>query len=419
MLLGAIADDLTGATDLALILAREGMKVIQIVGVPQPDQDFGDADAIVVSLKSRTIAPQAAVEQSLAAARVLLGAGAEQIYFKYCSTFDSTEQGNIGPVTEALMSDLGVEHTVACPAFPENKRTVYKGHLFVGDQLLSESPMKDHPLTPMRDANLVRVLQKQTKQPVRLVNLETVHRGVDALRDSLMAEPGIVILDAITDHDLRVIGEAMADLKLITGGSALAQGLPDNYRRQGKMPAEARKAEFNPPKGNGIMLAGSCSAATRRQIANAQAAGVPSFKLDALEIAEGKLTVDDVLAFIEAQANGNYPALIYSSTEPEQVRIAQDKLGRFEAGEMVENFLSTLAVKLAEQGYQRFIVAGGETSGAVVNALNAETVQIGPEIDPGVPWVFTLDEANPVCLALKSGNFGSDDFFTKAWDMVR
>lgn len=419
MLLGAIADDLTGATDLALILSREGMKVIQVVGVPQDETDFGDADAVVVALKSRTIAPQAAIEQTLAAAEVLRAAGARQIYFKYCSTFDSTSEGNIGPVTQALMAYLEIEHTVACPAFPENKRTVYKGYLFVGDQLLSESPMKDHPLTPMRDANLVRVLQQQTSRPVRLVNLETVHQGPARLRDSLFAQPGIAIVDAITDQDLRIIGEAMAELKLITGGSALAQGLPDNYRRQGKMPAKASKTEFAAPKGKGVMLAGSCSAATRRQIAHAQDAGVPSFRLDALQIANGELTAEKVLAFIAEQDGSTYPALIYSSTDPDQVKIAQEKLGRFEAGEMIENFLSSLAVSLAGQGYQRFIVAGGETSGAVVNALDAQAVQIGPEIDPGVPWVFTLDENNPVCLALKSGNFGSDDFFTKAWEMVR
>ncbi|MEO9339795.1 3-oxo-tetronate kinase [Mesorhizobium sp. SB112] len=418
MLLGAIADDLTGATDLALILSREGMRTIQVIGVPSDPAQFGDADAVVVALKSRTIPANEAVEQSLAAARVLLAAGARQLFFKYCSTFDSTDEGNIGPVADALMKLTGETRSIACPAFPANGRTVYKGHLFVGDALLSDSPMCDHPLTPMRDANLVRVLQRQTSRPVSLVDHETVRAGSDALAEKFAAREGILIVDAITEDDLRIIGTAVSEMKLVTGGSAVALGLPENFRRQGLLGPAAASAGFNPTAGDGVILAGSCSAATRRQIAAAKAAGVPAMQLDALDIAAGRVGSDAVIEFVTNNSQAAYPPLVYSSADPEVVATAQEKLGRLEAGAVVEDLLASVATALAGRGYTRFIVAGGETSGAVVNALGAKAVAIGPEIDPGVPWVVSKGDA-PVSLALKSGNFGGDDFFLKAWDMVR
>lgn len=418
MLLGAIADDLTGATDLALTLSRNGMKTLQVVGVPAPDADFGNADAVVVALKSRTIPAAEAVAQSLAAARILVERGAAQLYFKYCSTFDSTDRGNIGPVIDALLDLLGESRSVACPAFPENARTLYKGHLFVGDVPLSESPMKDHPLTPMRDSNLVRVLGRQTARPVGLVPLEAVHQGVGPLREALAAQGGIAVVDAITDEDLRVIGAALADMRLVTGGSALARGLPQNFRARGLLPAVQAEAAFAAPEGAGIFLAGSCSAATRRQVADAQARGVAALKVDPLAIVEGRQTAAQALDFIAAHAGDAYPPLLYSSADPDEVRAAQERLGQGEAGEIVERFLAAIAQALRQRGYRRFIVAGGETSGAVVQALGATTVAIGPEIDPGVPWVLTQGP-DALCLALKSGNFGSDDFFTKAWGQIR
>jgi uncharacterized protein YgbK (DUF1537 family) len=421
MLLGAIADDLTGATDLALTLSREGMKTVQVVGVPPRDFDFTAADAVVVALKSRTIAPEEAVSLSLEAARSLVAGGAEQIIFKYCSTFDSTPQGNIGPVAEALMNMLGEQLTLACPAFPANGRTVYRGHLFVGDLLLSDSTMKDHPLTPMRDANLVRVLQRQTTLQVGLVTRDAVAKGAGAVKEAFEASVSkgdrIVIVDAIADQDLREIGHAAADMKLITGGSGIALGLPENFRRAGKLaPAEAAR-EFSAPSGPAVILAGSCSAATRRQIETAIEAGTASIKLDPLEIASGQTSVETVMDWVTAQNDGI--PMIYSSADPEEVRKAQDALGREKAGEIIEHLLAAVAIGLRQRGYRRFLVAGGETSGAVVQGLGVEALLIGPEIDPGVPWTVSLEGDRSIALALKSGNFGSDDFFLKAWSVVQ
>ncbi len=414
MHIGAIADDLTGATDLCLMLAREGMRVIQVVGVPGEDVDFGDAEAVVVSIKSRTIPADEAVAMSLASARALLAAGAGQIFFKYCSTFDSTDKGNIGPVTAALMELLDTPRTIACPAFPENGRTVFRGHLFVGDQLLSDSSMKDHPLTPMRDANLVRVLGRQTDVPVSLIPRERVAGEPAGLEAAFRSLEGIAIVDAITDDDLRRIGRAARDLRLITGGSGVALGLPANV-----LPAD-RKATIPAlpvPEGGAVVLAGSCSAATRRQVSVAIAAGMPALKLDAMEIADGRITPQAALDFVREHAGG-LPPLVYSSADPETLARVQDRLGREKAGMLVEDFLADLARLLAENGVNRFLVAGGETSGAVVGALGVPVLEIGPEIDPGVPWTRSRGSATPTALALKSGNFGADDFFLKAWTLL-
>jgi len=421
MLLGAVADDLTGATDLALTLSREGMRTVQVVGVPPADFDFGDAEAVVVALKSRTIPAAEAVSLSLGAARALLAAGAEQIIFKYCSTFDSTPEGNIGPVAEALADLLDAPVALACPAFPANGRTVYQGHLFVGSTLLSDSPMKDHPLTPMTDANLVRVLQQQTKLPVGLVPFDAVDKGSDAIAAAFAEAEAkgerFVIVDAVTDAHLRAIGRAAANMKLITGGSGIAIGLPENFRRAGKLAAREAETAFDAPAGRAAILAGSCSAATRRQIGAAIAAGIPALKIDPIAIAEGCTTAAGVAEWLAS--SGHPHPLAYSSAEPDEVRSAQEKLGRDHAGELVEHLLAEVAVKLRNDGFSRFIVAGGETSGAVVGGLGVAALRIGPEIDPGVPWTRSLDGGEPIALALKSGNFGADDFFLKAWDLLK
>jgi uncharacterized protein YgbK (DUF1537 family) len=416
LFIGAIADDLTGATDLALMLAREGLRTIQIVGVPKEPAQLRDAEAIVVALKSRTIPADEAVEQSLASARALLAAGAQQLFFKYCSTFDSTDKGNIGPVTDALLSLLGETRTLACPAFPANKRTVYKGHLFVADVLLSESSMKDHPLTPMRDANLVRVLQKQTSRPVSLIARETVAGDVAGLDAAFAELEGIAIVDAITDRDLRAIGRAARGLKLVTGGSGVAIGLPANFRAPGAVATPPEPVVAAP--GRSVILAGSCSEATRRQVAAARAHGSPALQLDALQIAQGEMTPEAAADFVLAAADRVVP-MVYSSADPQTVAAVQAKLGRSEAGEVVEKFLGRLAQQLRDRGVTRFLVAGGETSGAVVGALGIEALRIGPEIDPGVPWTVTHGGGTPIALALKSGNFGKDDFFVRAWEMVK
>jgi uncharacterized protein YgbK (DUF1537 family) len=421
MLLGAIADDLTGATDLALMLSREGMRTVQTVGVPPEDFDIGDAEAVVVALKSRTNPAAEAVDMSLAALEWLKASGARQVIFKYCSTFDSTAKGNIGPVTDALVAALGTDLTIVCPAFPANRRTVYKGHLFVGDQLLSDSPMRHHPLTPMTDSSLVRLMAAQSGLKVGLVGHDTVVRGADAIRNAFAEArkrgEGVVVVDAISDQDLRAIGEAVAEFPLITGGSGIALGLPDNFRRQGLLPEAGTGGAFKPPAGRGAILAGSCSEATRGQIRQAIEAGLPALKLDPIAIAEGRLTVDEALRWALSQTE-NVP-LLYSSAEPQDVLAAQKSLGQEKAGDIVEKFLAKTATGLRQGGVRRLIVAGGETSGAVVGALAPAALYIGPEIDPGVPWTVTLGDEEPMALALKSGNFGAPDFFLKAWEALK
>ncbi len=420
MRLGCIADDLTGATDLALMLSREGLRTVQTIGAPNPTLDLSDADAVVVALKSRTIPPLEAVAQSVAAAEALQEAGAKNFFFKYCSTFDSTDAGNIGPVAEALLAFTDSPFTLACPAFPANGRTIYQGHLFVNGVPLHESNMKDHPLTPMRDSNLVRVLQRQTGLSVGLVRFEDVDAGVAAVRKAFDRESAaghqIVIVDAITDQHLRTIGLAAADFPLITGGSGVAMGLPEAYR--GKNNAASMKSEhFEAPEGRSAILAGSCSSATRRQVEVAIEQGIPAFRIDPIALASGSLTLRTALDWIAAQ-NSTRPILIYSSADPDEVQEVQSKLGRMNAGELVETFLADVASTLTKQGFTRLVVAGGETSGAVVGALGIDALKIGPEIDPGVPWTRTL--AGPdLALALKSGNFGAPDFFLKAWNLLR
>ncbi|WP_262031004.1 3-oxo-tetronate kinase [Microvirga sp. Mcv34] len=420
MKIGCIADDLTGATDLALMLAREGLRTIQTIGVPRAGLDLAGADAVVVALKSRTNPTQEAVELSLSAAEALKRAGAQHLFFKYCSTFDSTDDGNIGPVAEALLSFTDSDFTLACPAFPANGRTVYKGHLFVNGVPLHESSMKDHPLTPMRDSNLVRVLQRQTKLSVGLVSYEDVEAGPDAIRSAFQRERAvghrIVIVDALSDSHLRAIGQAAADFPLITGGSGVAMGLPAAYR-QGQPSTQSTETGFEAPGGRSLILAGSCSAATRGQVKTALDAGIPALRLDAMELASGAVSAQTALEWLKAQPT-NGPALIYSTATPEEVLAVQSKLGRTNAGEIVENTLAEVARALPALGFTRLIVAGGETSGAVVNALDVDSLSIGPEIDPGVPWTRSL-AGNDLALALKSGNFGTPDFFLKAWNMLR
>lgn len=419
MLLGCIADDLTGATDLALMLVRGGMRTIQVVGVPQDPANLPEADAIVVALKSRTTPPAEAVAESLASAEALLAAGAKQIFFKYCSTFDSTDQGNIGPVAEALMERLGCRFTLACPAFPGAQRTIYQGHLFVGTSLLSDSPLKDHPLTPMHDPNLVSVLSRQTRRKVGLVSYETVEAGAEAIAAAFgrAEEEGveIAIVDAISDRHLRDIGTAAAGLPLITGGSGVAIGLPENFRRQGLLSGDPL-AGFDAPEGPAAILAGSCSAATRGQVAQAQAAGIPAYRIDPLELSQGKISPAGMLDWARQQ-DRDRPFMIFSTAEPDSIRQVQETLGRDKAGALVEDALAEVASGLVEQGVRRLIVAGGETSGAVVKGLDLQALEIGPEIDPGVPWTRSAG-APPLALALKSGNFGTPDFFVKAWDVL-
>jgi uncharacterized protein YgbK (DUF1537 family) len=420
VLLGCIADDLTGATDLALMLTRGGMRTVQIMGLPDPAMPIGDADAVVVALKSRTNPAEEAVAWSLSSAEALLERGARQLFFKYCSTFDSTDQGNIGPVAEALLGKVGGEIALVCPAFPANRRTVYLGHLFVGDVPLSESPMKDHPLTPMRDSNLVRVLQRQTRLKVGLIPYATVDAGPSAIEAAFgaRAKEGVrfAVVDAISDRHLMDMGTAAAGHRLITGGSGVAMGLPANFVRQGLLQPNQGTKRLAAEKGRAAILAGSCSEATRGQVRTAIAAGIPAFRVDPLAIAAGKLAAEEIVSWAMAQPAGP-PVLIYSSDEPSSVRAVQAELGRERAGALIEQVLAAAARELVGRGFTQLIVAGGETAGAVVNALGVKAIAIGGEIDPGVPWTKSLDDRG-LALALKSGNFGAPDFFLKAWALL-
>ncbi len=425
--LGCIADDFTGATDLANNLVRAGMRVVQTTGVSRQQLAPG-IDAVVVALKTRTSAPDLAAQQALQALAWLQAQGARQIYFKYCSTFDSRysgdARGNIGPVTEALMDALHTDFTVATPAFPDNQRTVFKGHLFVGDALLSESGMQNHPLTPMRDANLVRVMQAQCRRQVGLIDYTVVARGAAAIRDR-MAQlrargVGIAVVDALSNDDLLHMGAAFADLPLLTAGSGLAIGLPHNFGLASSSTASALPAAT----GRQAVVSGSCSATTQRQVAHFIASGRPALALDPLQLAAQEAAGVDGVAQVLAWAQpwlASGPVLVYSTTQAAAVGTAQARLGVEAAGALVERALGRIARGLVGLGVRQLIVAGGETSGACVQVLQISHMQIGPQIDPGVPWCHAPSGAAPgegLHLALKSGNFGADDFFSKAFTML-
>jgi uncharacterized protein YgbK (DUF1537 family) len=425
-LLGCIADDFTGATDLASMLVRNGMRAVQVIGVPPAAERPGDAsplpdaDAVIVALKSRTIPAAEAVAESLAACEALLAAGARQILFKYCSTFDSTDAGNIGPVAEALMDRLGAGFAIACPAFPTNGRTIYQGHLFVGASLLNESGMEKHPLTPMTDANLVRVLGRQVRRGVGLLPFAVVAQGAAAIRAEMarLAEAGraLAIADAVTDTHLMALGEACAQHPLITGGSGIGMGLPENFRRAGLLPLRDDADALPPPAGLCAVVAGSCSRATLGQIGLARD-HVPVLELDALATPDAAALAAQAVAWMEGRLDAARPVVIAASAPPEQVAALQARLGRDAAGALVETALAEVAAALVARGVRRLVVAGGETSGAVVQRLGVTALAIGREIDPGVPWTHTVTAAAPegMHLALKSGNFGARDFFLKAF----
>ncbi len=404
MLLGCIGDDFTGSSDLANTLAKGGMRTIQYTGIPRKPAEI-DVDAGVVALKSRSIAPGDAVRQSLEALEWLKAQGCEQFFFKYCSTFDSTPEGNIGPVAEALAEALDAQQVIVCPAFPGTGRSIYQGHLFVNDKLLNESGMENHPLTPMTDADLRRWLKLQTRLGVGHVNAQTVFGGTNAITSALQAEQDagrrLVVVDAISDDNLVQIGEAAKGLPLLTGGSGVALGLPANFG------FSARPVPWTGQAGRCVALSGSCSVATRKQVAR-HGQTHPSRELTAAEIVEGLLAPGDIVEWCMA-AEGI--PLVYSSADPDVVVEVQRHYGRERAAKSIEGFFAELARQLVAAGVTRLISAGGETSGAVVEGLSLTTLEIGPEIDPGVP---ALRAGPDLAVALKSGNFGAEDFFEKA-----
>ncbi len=414
-ILGVIADDFTGATDIAGMLVKGGMRTIQTIGVPAKGTIPDDVDAVVVALKTRSIPAADAVAQSLDALKALQAAGCVRFFFKYCSTFDSTDAGNIGPVGDALLDALKAKQAIYCPAFPVNGRTIFFGHLFVGDVLLSDSHMKHHPLTPMTDASLVRVLARQTPHKVGLVALKQVQSGSAVLRESLdkLAADGVrhVVVDAVADTDLGIIGEAIGDDTLVTGGSGVALGLPAAYRRRGLMAHRSCADALPKTDGASAVLAGSCSAATLGQIKAFKGAHLA---LDTDAICRGEDVAGKALAWAREKL-GKAPILLSASDTPDSVKALQAKYGIEKSSQAIEKTMAALARGLVEAGVGRLVVAGGETSGAVVGALDVTALRIGPEIDPGVPWTASVG-AKPLLLALKSGNFGAPDFFTKALD---
>lgn len=410
MLLGSVADDFTGASDLANTLARGGMRTTLFVGIPETVRP--ECEAGVIALKSRSIPVAEAVGQSLAALEALRAAGAEQILFKYCSTFDSTREGNIGPVADAMIEALAAPVAIVCPAFPTNLRTIYRGHLFVGDKLLNESGMEKHPLTPMTDANLQRWLSYQSQNRIGLITLDTIRKGADAIRAALdeaaRRKERLVICDAITDDDLVRLGEAARGMALVTGGSGIALGLPANFGRSPAATAPPPRA----PQGRAIALSGSCSRATLAQVARHRAEA-PALALDAAAIVESRFAPADVIAWLGGEAGTAMLPLVYSSAAPEEVSALQARFGTGKVAHAIESFFAELARMLVAKGYRRLITAGGETSSAIVSGLALKALAIGPEIDPGVPALVHEGEPS-LALALKSGNFGAPDFFAKA-----
>lgn len=409
MKIGVIGDDFTGSGDIANTLAKAGARTVQYVGTPIGKLADGSIEAAVIALKTRSVAADDAVAQSLTACRWLVANGAEQIVFKYCSTFDSTPEGNIGPVAEALLAELDAPLALVCPAFPANGRMLYNGHLFVGDRLLSESGMENHPLTPMTDPDIRRWLSHQTRLKVGHLALQSLRSGDAEAALSLAKRDGekLIVADAISNDDLMALGRIAKTHRLVTGGSGIAMALPGNF---GIRPVVEGRRQFDGVCGPAFILSGSCSSATRTQIA-AYCRGHPSMRLDAEDALDPDAVVASCLHFLITH-KGSGP-LVYSTAEPSEVSAAQARHGRERLAALFETIFAELAVKAVTAGFRRLIVAGGETSGAVASAFGASALEVGPEIDAGVP-VLILDGEPRLAFALKSGNFGACDFFERA-----
>lgn len=412
MLLGCIGDDFTGSSDLANTLAKQGMRTVQYTGIPAFNA-AEDVDAGVIALKSRSIAASDAVEQSLNALRWLQAQGCKQFLFKYCSTFDSTADGNIGPVADALADALDAHRIVVCPAFPGTGRSVYQGHLFVNDTLLNESGMQNHPLTPMTDPDLRRCMAAQSRFSVGHVSAHDVFAGTQQIETALEREHQaghrMIVVDAIQDDDLFNIGAALSKATLITGGSGIALGLPRNFARKGNLQPDS--SSWIGESGHCVAISGSCSIATRNQVAQHKNSH-PTFELNARDVITKKTSVQEVAEWSMKQSG---IPLVYSSADPQQVKQTQTEFGQELSASALESFFAELASELVSMGARRILSAGGETSGAIVEGLKLSTLQIGPEIDPGVP---ALRAGDSLVIALKSGNFGAPDFFVKAADVL-
>lgn len=414
MRLGVIADDFTGATDIASFLAQNGLPTIQYNGVPQ-EHDALSAQAIVISLKSRSCPVEQAVEQSLAALRWLQEQGCARFYFKYCSTFDSTEKGNIGPVTDALLAALGETQTVICPALPVNGRTVYQGHLFVGEQLLSDSGMRHHPVTPMTDSNLLRLMERQSQGKAGLIAAPVLDQGADAVRAKLAElktqAVNYVVLDTLSEQHLLTQGAALRDMRLVTGGSGLAIGLARQWATATSSRDDA-EAAGRPQGERAVVIAGSCSPMTNRQV-NAYRQQAPAQEVEVERCLEQVERYAQTLCdWVEANSDRPLAPLLYATADARRLQAIQQQYGAQRSSEAVEQLFAAVTRELKARGWQRFIVAGGETSGVVAQSLGVTAFHIGPAISPGVPWVRDIHQS--LSLALKSGNFGDEQFFRRA-----
>lgn len=413
MRLGVIADDFTGATDIASFLVQNGLPTIQFNGVPQGHDDVS-AQAIVISLKSRSCPAQQAIDQSLAALAWLQQQGCDRFYFKYCSTFDSTEHGNIGPVTDALLAALGETQTVISPSLPVNGRTVYQGYLFVADQLLSESGMRHHPVTPMTDSNLVRLMTRQAKGQAAVINAAQLDKGAEAVRKQLgeLKAQGInyVVLDALNEQHLLTQGEALKETVLVTGGSGLAIGIARAWATQ-QQNSDAEQAG-RPQGERAVVMSGSCSQMTNRQVQTYRQQA-PSHEVlveRCLDDAQGY--AQELCDWVAANNQQPLAPLLFATADAQQLQAIQQQYGAARSSEAVEHLFAAVTRELKSRGWQRFIVAGGETSGVVAQSLGVTAFHIGPMISPGVPWVRDIQQ--PLSLALKSGNFGDEQFFARA-----
>lgn len=416
MYLGVIADDFTGGTDIAGFLVENGLSVTQFIGVPEDSLFFSDSHAAVISLKSRSNPAGEAVRDSLAALEWLKKQGCRQFFFKYCSTFDSTAKGNIGPVTDALLEALGVDFTVMAPALPVNGRTVYFGYLFVNGVPLNESGMRNHPLNPMLDASLMRLTEGQSKGKAANVPAMILDRGTEAIKAAFaeLRSKGVTyaVPDTLDYDHLLSLGKAVEDMPLVTGGSGLGAGVAAHIAEKFKLSIATSVEAGKPKAGKCIVLSGSASVMTNAQVA-AYKGKAECIGLDARQCVEGGAGyAAGIAGKIAALPETKYAPLVYATAGPDELKAIQSEFGAERAGRAVEDTFASLAVLLKKEGYDQFIVAGGETSGAVVKALGIKAFHIGPQIDPGVPWVKATDQ--PVSLALKSGNFGDEAFFAKA-----
>ncbi|PIJ52023.1 hypothetical protein BL250_02185 [Erwinia sp. OLTSP20] len=412
--LGVIADDFTGATDIASFLAQNGMSVMQYNGIPAETLRPSAVDALVISLKSRSCPAKEAVSDSLAALRWLKAQGCQRFYFKYCSTFDSTAQGNIGPVTDALLDALGESQTVISPALPVNGRTVYQGYLFVHQQLLAESGMRHHPVTPMRDSQLIRLMEQQAAGRAALIPLSVVRQGSEAVRQQLTAlrqqKARYVVIDAISEDDLLTQAEACGEMPLLTGGSGLGLGVARYFAATHASQPDRQRGL--PVAGPAVVISGSCSTMTNAQVAR-YASQAAHFALDIVRCIEDSAGyAGEICRWVVAQRNATLAPMVYATADAEKLQQIQQQYGAAESSQAIEQLFARLVPLLAEQGIRRFIVAGGETSGVVTQALNITGLHIGPTISPGIPWVRASDK--PISLALKSGNFGDENFFARA-----